>query len=83
MVGAVRGGRVVGAPQPVALGASLRVAFAALAGVDTGFVPVVDGGWYVGVVTPVGIYRALRESAHRAADEAAAEHASEPARTHA
>ena len=61
--GVVRDGRVVPAPPAVALGASLRQAFAALAGVDTGFVPVVEDGRYVGAATPEGIYHALRRSA--------------------
>ena len=61
--GVVRDGRVVAAPAVVALGDSLRQAFAALAGVDSGAVPVVDGARYVGVATPDGIYRALRRSA--------------------
>jgi osmoprotectant transport system ATP-binding protein len=71
VAGVVRAGRVVAAPRPVPLGASLREAFAALAGVDTGFVPVVDGGRYVGAVTPDTVYRALRHSAHLVAQEAA------------
>jgi osmoprotectant transport system ATP-binding protein len=61
--GVIRGGRVVPAPPAVALGASLRSAFAALAGVDSGFVPVVEDGRYVGAATPEGIYHALRRSA--------------------
>ena len=68
--GVVRGGRVVPAPPAVALGTSLRDVFAALAGVDAGFVPVTADGRSVGVVTPDGVYRALRRSAHGVAQEA-------------
>jgi osmoprotectant transport system ATP-binding protein len=60
--GVVRDGRIVAAPPAVPLGASLRQTFAALAGVDSGFVPVVDGDRYVGAATPEGIYHALRRS---------------------
>jgi osmoprotectant transport system ATP-binding protein len=73
VAGVVRAGRVVAAPRPVPLGASLREAFAALAGVDTGFVPVVEDGRYVGTVTPDSIYRALRHTAHEAAPDAGRE----------
>jgi osmoprotectant transport system ATP-binding protein len=81
VTGIVRAGRVAAAPRPVALGASLRDAFAALAGVDSGLVPVVDDGRYVGAVTPDSIYRALRTSARDAAHEAAQEPAPSSART--
>jgi osmoprotectant transport system ATP-binding protein len=80
VAGVVRSGRVLTAPRPVPLGTSLRDAFAALAGVDTGLVPVVDGDRYVGVVTPESVYQALRRSAHTVAREAAHEDAPESAR---
>jgi osmoprotectant transport system ATP-binding protein len=70
--GVVRDGRVVPAPPAVALGASLRQAFAALAGVDAGFVPVVEDGRYVGAATPEGIYQALRRSAQAVENAASA-----------
>jgi osmoprotectant transport system ATP-binding protein len=70
--GVVRGGRVVPAPPAVALGASLRQAFAALASADTGFVPVVEDGHYLGAVTPEGIYHALRRSAQAVENAASA-----------
>ena len=79
VAGVVRGRRVTPAPQPVPLGASLRAAFAALSGVDIGYVPVVDGQRYVGAITPDGVYRALRSSAHEAAHEAAEDAAREAA----
>jgi osmoprotectant transport system ATP-binding protein len=69
--GVVREGHVVPGPPAVELGASLRQTFAALAGVDAGFVPVLDDGHYVGVATPEGVYRALRRSA-QAVESAAA-----------
>jgi osmoprotectant transport system ATP-binding protein len=70
--GVVRDGRVVAAPPVVALGTSLRQVFAALAGVDSGLVPVVDGGRYIGAATPEGIYHALRRSAQSAENAASA-----------
>ncbi|MBT2440417.1 ATP-binding cassette domain-containing protein [Streptomyces sp. ISL-36] len=58
-------GRTHPAPEPVALGASLREALAALLRDDTGWLPVTDptqGGRYAGVLTPAGIHRALRRA---------------------
>jgi osmoprotectant transport system ATP-binding protein len=81
VTGVLHTGRVAPAPRPVPLGTSLRDAFAALAGVDTGLVPVMDGDRYVGVVTAESIYQALRRSAHVLAREEAGEEAEDPART--
>jgi len=72
VAGVVREGRVDQAPPAVALGSSLRDAFAALAGVDLGFVPVTAQGRCLGVVTPEGIYRALRRSARQVVGHEAA-----------
>jgi osmoprotectant transport system ATP-binding protein len=59
---------VEGAPS-IRLGASLREAFAALAGLDEAALPVVDDeGELAGVITPADVHAALRRSA--------AEHAS-------
>jgi osmoprotectant transport system ATP-binding protein len=72
--GAVRGGRVVPAPPVVRLGDSLRECFAALAGVDEAFVPVVDDrDTLVGVLTPADVHVALRRSAAAAAERASGE----------
>ncbi|QGZ49600.1 ATP-binding cassette domain-containing protein [Streptomyces sp. QHH-9511] len=58
-------GRTRPAPEPVALGASLREALAALMRGDAGWLPVIDpaaGGRCVGVLTPDGVHRALRRA---------------------
>ncbi|MFF8610306.1 ABC transporter ATP-binding protein [Streptomyces sp. NPDC015346] len=58
-------GRTRPAPEPVALGASLREALAALMRDDAGWLPVVDpaaGGRCVGVLTPAAVHRALRRA---------------------
>jgi osmoprotectant transport system ATP-binding protein len=48
------------APTPVPLSATLDVALGAILRGDTGWVPVVDGERYVGVVTTEAVHAMLR-----------------------
>ena len=55
-------GDVHPAPVVIELGSSLRDGFAALASIDTTWLPVVDGGRYVGALTPDAVHAALRRT---------------------
>jgi osmoprotectant transport system ATP-binding protein len=48
--------------ETVGVGDSLRKALAEIVQHDAGWLPVVDGGRYLGVLTPVSVYTALRRS---------------------
>jgi osmoprotectant transport system ATP-binding protein len=50
------------APDPVPVTASLKTAFSRLLQADTGWVAVVDGASYLGVLTPATVHEALRRS---------------------
>ncbi len=63
-------GRLVEGVPSIRLGASLREAFAALAGLDEPALPVLDDdGALAGVLTPADVHAALRRSAAVAASE--------------
>jgi osmoprotectant transport system ATP-binding protein len=64
-------GRVRPTDPPVPVGSTLRQALSEMLQHDTGWVPVVENGRYVGVLTPESVYAALRRSVDQAAGSSA------------
>jgi osmoprotectant transport system ATP-binding protein len=64
--------RVRPTDPPVLVGSTLRQALSEMLQHDTGWVPVVEDGRYVGVLTPESVYAALRRSVDQAAGSSAA-----------
>jgi osmoprotectant transport system ATP-binding protein len=58
--------------ETIPLGESLRRGLAEIVQHDAGWLPVLDGERYVGVLTPDGVYAALRRTAPRHEEPAAA-----------
>ncbi|HEX9547859.1 MAG TPA: CBS domain-containing protein, partial [Acidimicrobiales bacterium] len=61
--------RVRPTDPPIPVGSTLRQALSEMLQHDTGWVPVVENGRYVGVLTPESVYAALRRSVKQAAGD--------------